>query len=118
MNFRFLLIFTALLPFSVSGQNQRDIDSLQHLLKTQEGEERFKTLHGITVEYLFNDTKLALPYIKQEELLAKQLNDSSLIAEAANVYGVFFNLNSEYRKAIENIIQPKRYFVHKTIMTD
>jgi tetratricopeptide (TPR) repeat protein len=109
MNFRFLLIFTALFSISVSAQNQKVIDSLQHLLKTQEGEERFKTLHGITVEYIFYDTKLALPYIKEEELLAKQLNDSSLIAESANVYGVFFNLNSEYRKAI------KKYNIAKSI---
>ena len=90
MNFRLLLISISLFSISVSAQNQKVIDSLQHLLKTQEGEERFKTLHGITVEYIFYDTKLALPYIKEEQLLAKQLNDSSLIAEAANVIWCVF----------------------------
>jgi tetratricopeptide (TPR) repeat protein len=111
INRRILVFFTISISFLVNAQNQKAIDSLETLLKTQEGKARLKTLHEISFEYLFYDTKLALPYITEEEELAKKLNDSSFMAESANIHGVLYNLNSEYRKAIKKYNEAKSIFM-------
>ena len=107
----FLVFFTFSISFLVNAQNQKTIDSLETLLKTQEGKPRLKTLHAISFEYLFYDTKLALPYITEEEELAKKLNDSSFMAESANIHGILYNLNSEYRKAIKKYNEARSIFI-------
>lgn len=101
MSIRIFLVSFALSMSSFLGsQNQKIIDSLETLLESQDGKERLKTLHEISVEHIFYDTKLALPYILEEVELSKKLNDSSYMAESANIYGIYYNLNSDYRKSI------------------
>jgi len=93
-------LFSLSISFNIYAQNQKAIDSLKGLLKTQKGTDRLKTLHEISIEHIFYDTKLALPYIIEETELAEKLNDSSFMAESANLYGVYYNMTSDYRKSI------------------
>ena len=96
------LILTAFLLFTTHliSQDQNVIDSLSRIIEVQEGKERFRSMHELSAEYLFYDTKQALPHIENEMAYAKKLGDSTLIGESINIYGVLLNLDSEYKKSI------------------
>lgn len=95
-----LIIFTSLLycPF-IHSQNQKKVDSLLQIAKTQSDTTQIISYAQIWAEYLYVDPLASKPFLDSTLVLAKRLKNKSYIARTSNYLGVYYNMTSQYAKS-------------------
>jgi tetratricopeptide (TPR) repeat protein len=81
-----LSFFTVCFCSNAIAQNQRVIDSLQNVLKTKHGADRWEPLYELACEYVDNDKDRALQIITEAYDGAKALGDSLKIVKTQRAY--------------------------------
>lgn len=98
----FILIYLFILPFSILSAQESIIDSLKSELKTAKTDSlKIFLLTEITYQYINIDTEQAKVYC---EKMLKEAETTTFMygkAEALRIAGNFYNINSDYEKAIE-----------------
>lgn len=82
-----LICGSCLLFMEGSAQNQMIVDSLQAVLETTQGGDRFPPLYDLAFEYLDKDNNKALAFIERAEQAALLSGDSLWIVKSKRVRG-------------------------------
>ncbi|MEX2231267.1 MAG: tetratricopeptide repeat protein [Cyclobacteriaceae bacterium] len=86
-----------------NSQNQKIVDSLQAVLETRTGGERFPALYELTFEYVYVDLLTALAFIQQAEDAALISADTLWIVKSKRVKGYILYALERIPEAIESL---------------
>ncbi|MBO3116747.1 tetratricopeptide repeat protein [Winogradskyella sp. DF17] len=95
----FVFILGALVVQGIQGQNQKKIDSILSIAKTQTDTTQIMSYAEIWAEYIFKDPLASKPYLDSTLVLADRLGNKSFIARTKNYLGVYYNMTSQYEKS-------------------
>lgn len=101
----FLLLVTFMFSVNLHG-NQ--VDSLEALLKTSKGVDKYNLLIQLSEEFRFED--LGYTYAKQAYELAKDLKEPLKEAEALYTIGRYFYVNEQESKALNYLFEALNIF--------
>ena len=97
-----MLCALSVVVHQAQGQNQGFIDSLQTILQTQQGGERFPVLYELVFQYIEKDNNRALELIEQAESAAFLSGDSLSIVKGRRVRGQILMLLERTSEAVES----------------
>ncbi|MAZ28185.1 MAG: hypothetical protein CL868_14060 [Cytophagaceae bacterium] len=101
-NSRQVLSFLVLLYSSIGfSQDQKTVDSLLAIVKTQKDTSRINTYRSLFFEFIYADYKKAGQYNALSRKYAYELGNKDFIARTTNEYGVYHLIISDYRDAVK-----------------
>lgn len=103
----FILFLSVLVSFSINGQQ---IDSLQAMLDTAQGDKKVKTLNELFRAHLRSDPVKALGYTREALTLATEIGDKRGMAASYNNLGVAYRNQGALDKALEYYITSMKIY--------
>jgi len=99
----FSLLFYFLFVAVSLAQSNRDIDSLEKILKTPGLSDEKKTIvyYGLSKNYLNTDDKKTYAYADSAILFAEKTHNNKIKSEALSLQGVVYKNKGEFQKAID-----------------
>jgi serine phosphatase RsbU (regulator of sigma subunit) len=110
------LIVLIAINFAIPLLAQNNIADMEKGLKNAEGQNKFELLYKISKAYLTTSAKKSLDYGNQALVLAKQLNDKNLEANANNIIGTAYYQLEKYKDAIKTY--EDEYAIRKSLKQD
>jgi tetratricopeptide (TPR) repeat protein/DNA-binding CsgD family transcriptional regulator len=95
-----IAVILSILLFQVmQGQNQKKIDSILNIAKTQTDTTQIISYATVWAEYIFKNPIASKPYLDSTLVLAERLGHQEFIGRTNNYLGVYYNMTSQYEKA-------------------
>lgn len=98
--FLFVIIASNISVAQVDVSNPR-LDSLISILPEERDTSRIRILTDLFIETIYTDHKKAYEFISEQLEIANELNDDNEMALANNMLGVYYNITSDYKKALK-----------------
>lgn len=98
--FLFVIIASNISVAQVDAPNPR-LDSLISILPEERDTSRIRILTNLFIETIYTDHKKAYEFISEQLEIANELNDDNEMALANNMLGVYYNITSDYKKALK-----------------
>lgn len=107
---KILGLLFSLMTYLISAQDQRQVDSVLHLLPNQKGNVLIQSYLHLSKIHLNVDSEMSQSYAQSAYNEAKKLNGASLIAESCLSYGVALGNNSKFEASIERLQEGLKIF--------
>jgi signal transduction histidine kinase len=106
----FVIVLLAIASLSPVFANQQTIDSLKEVAKKSEGEEKLMAIYKIGYNYSWLDISKSNIYYRRAVKLAKELNNTEILAKSLANTGANLYKLSKYRNSIDTLLLANSQF--------
>lgn len=100
----FLIVIASFFPLTIRSQNQEKIDSINKIVESKMGIEKFDPLIDLVREYSVSDIKRAIEITTEAREVALKFGDSLRIVRSYRISGQLLNRNGSPKEAIEMLM--------------
>jgi len=98
-----LWVLVAVATTAVSAQKQPSIDSVESIIQSQTGNDRYESLIFLTRQYFNSDYSKSLHFIEEAHQIALEFGDSAKIVKTARIAGQLYNRMDNPKRALDEL---------------